>query len=156
MHETAPTTQSLDESVMRSAEATLDTLGKAREAIDAVIFGQRDVVDLTLTTILAGGHGLLVGVPGLAKTKLVETLGTVLGLDARRVQFTPDLMPSDITGSEILEETADRRRHFRFVRGPIFAQLLMADEIKPRQPAHAIRPASGDAGASCLGQRRAS
>jgi len=134
MHETAPTTQSLDESVMRSAEATLDTLGKAREAIDAVIFGQRDVVDLTLTTILAGGHGLLVGVPGLAKTKLVETLGTVLGLDARRVQFTPDLMPSDITGSEILEETADRRRHFRFVRGPIFAQLLMADEINRASP----------------------
>src|ERR671917_1652827 len=83
---------------------------------------------------LACGHGLLVGVPGLAKTKLVETLGIVLGLDARRVQFTPDLMPSDILGSEILDETADRRRSFRFVKGPIFAQLLMADEINRASP----------------------
>jgi MoxR-like ATPase len=99
-----------------------------------VIFGQEQVVDLALVTILAGGHGLLVGVPGLAKTKLVETLGTVLGLDARRVQFTPDLMPSDILGAEILEESADRRRSFRFVRGPIFAQLLMADEINRASP----------------------
>ncbi|TVR10514.1 MAG: MoxR family ATPase [Salinarimonadaceae bacterium] len=126
--------QSLDDAIIRSAESTLETLGRAREAVQNVIFGQEKVVDLALTTILAGGHGLLVGVPGLAKTKLVETLGTVLGLDARRVQFTPDLMPSDIIGSEILEETADRRRHFRFVRGPIFAQLLMADEINRASP----------------------
>jgi MoxR-like ATPase len=124
----------MDEAIIRTAEATLQTIGRAREAIHNVIFGQEDVVDLALTTILAGGHGLLVGVPGLAKTKLVETLGTVLGLDARRVQFTPDLMPSDIIGSEILEESADRRRHFRFVRGPIFAQLLMADEINRASP----------------------
>ncbi len=124
----------MDEAIIRSAETTLETIGRAREAIHSVIFGQEAVVDLALTTILAGGHGLLVGVPGLAKTKLVETLGTVLGLDARRVQFTPDLMPSDIIGSEILEETADRRRHFRFVRGPIFAQLLMADEINRASP----------------------
>jgi MoxR-like ATPase len=134
MQETSSTPQSLDESVLRNAEATLETVIRAREAVEAVIFGQKNVVDLALTTILAGGHGLLVGVPGLAKTKLVETLGTVLGLDARRVQFTPDLMPSDITGSEILEEDADRRRHFRFVRGPIFAQLLMADEINRASP----------------------
>ncbi|HMB11086.1 MoxR family ATPase [Saliniramus sp.] len=134
MQETSSTPQSLDESVLRNAEATLETVVSAREAVEAVIFGQKNVVDLALTTILAGGHGLLVGVPGLAKTKLVETLGTVLGLDARRVQFTPDLMPSDITGSEILEEDADRRRHFRFVRGPIFAQLLMADEINRASP----------------------
>ncbi|HSP25429.1 MAG TPA: MoxR family ATPase [Saliniramus sp.] len=124
----------MDEAIIRTAETTLETIGRAREAIHGVIFGQEDVVDLALTTILAGGHGLLVGVPGLAKTKLVETLGTVLGLDARRVQFTPDLMPSDIIGSEILEEGADRRRHFRFVRGPIFAQLLMADEINRASP----------------------
>ena len=108
--------------------------GRARDAIQSVIFGQEQVVDLTLITLLAGGHGLLVGVPGLAKTKLVETLGTVLGLDARRVQFTPDLMPSDILGSEILDEGADRRRSFRFVKGPIFAQLLMADEINRASP----------------------
>jgi MoxR-like ATPase len=128
----APT--ALDEAIIQSAEASLETIGRARKAIHAVIFGQDKVVDLALVTILAGGHGLLVGVPGLAKTKLVETLGTVLGLDARRVQFTPDLMPSDILGSEILDEGADRRRSFRFVKGPIFAQLLMADEINRASP----------------------
>jgi MoxR-like ATPase len=125
---------SLDEAIVRNAEATLEIVGRARDAIEAVIFGQEKVVNLALVTILAGGHGLLVGVPGLAKTKLVETLGTVLGLDARRVQFTPDLMPSDILGSEILDENADRRRSFRFVKGPIFAQLLMADEINRASP----------------------
>src|SRR3954452_16623483 len=128
----APT--ALDEAIVQSAEASLETIARARDAIHAVIFGQEKVVDLALVTILAGGHGLLVGVPGLAKTKLVETLGTVLGLDARRVQFTPDLMPSDILGSEILDETADRRRSFRFLKGPIFAQLLMADEINRASP----------------------
>ena len=92
----APT--ALDDAIIRSAEATLETVGRARDAIHSVIFGQEEVVDQTLITLLAGGHGLLVGVPGLAKTKLVETLGTVLGLDARRIQFTPDLMPSDILG----------------------------------------------------------
>jgi MoxR-like ATPase len=128
----APT--ALDDAIIRNAEATLETVGRAREAIHTVIFGQEDVVDLTLITLLAGGHGLLVGVPGLAKTKLVDTLGTVLGLDARRIQFTPDLMPSDILGSEILDEGADRRRSFRFVKGPVFAQLLMADEINRASP----------------------
>jgi MoxR-like ATPase len=128
----APT--ALDDAIIRNAEATLELVGRAREAIHTVIFGQEDVVDLTLITLLAGGHGLLVGVPGLAKTKLVDTLGTVLGLDARRIQFTPDLMPSDILGSEILDEGADRRRSFRFVKGPVFAQLLMADEINRASP----------------------
>ncbi|MET0427870.1 MAG: MoxR family ATPase [Microvirga sp.] len=124
----------LDDAIVRSAEATLETVGRAREAIHTVIFGQENVVDLSLITLLSGGHGLLVGVPGLAKTKLVETLGSVLGLDARRVQFTPDLMPSDILGSEILDEGADRRRSFRFVKGPVFTQLLMADEINRASP----------------------
>src|ERR671920_540336 len=128
----APT--AMDEAIVRNAEATLETVKRARDAIHAVIFGQDKVVDLSLVTFLAGGHGLLVGVPGLAKTKLVETLGIVLGLDARRVQFTPDLMPSDILGSEVLDEAADRRRSFRFVKGPIFAQLLMADEINRASP----------------------
>lgn len=130
----APALTSLDEAIVRHADQTLEAIGRAREAIHGVIFGQERVVDLTLVTILAGGHGLLVGVPGLAKTKLVETLGTVLGLDARRVQFTPDLMPSDILGTEVLDEGADRRRSFRFVKGPIFAQLLMADEINRASP----------------------
>jgi len=103
-------------------------------AIEAVIFGQREVVEKALVTVLAGGHGLLVGVPGLAKTKLVETMGTVLGLDERRIQFTPDLMPSDIVGSEVLDQAPDGTRSFRFVRGPVFAQLLMADEINRASP----------------------
>jgi MoxR-like ATPase len=128
------TATSLESAVARSAEQALERVAAARTAIGAVIFGQEKVVEEALVTLIAGGHGLLVGVPGLAKTKLVETLGTVLGLDARRVQFTPDLMPSDILGSEILEEGSDRARAFRFVKGPIFAQLLMADEINRASP----------------------
>jgi MoxR-like ATPase len=120
--------------VEKTAETVAASLGKAKTAIGAVIFGQEDVIERVLVTIISGGHGLLVGVPGLAKTKLVETLGTVLGLDARRVQFTPDLMPSDIIGTEILDETASGKRAFRFVKGPVFAQLLMADEINRASP----------------------
>ncbi|MGB7092057.1 MAG: AAA family ATPase, partial [Methylovirgula sp.] len=127
-------TTSLEAAVLRSAEMALDRIAAARRAIGDVIFGQEQVVEEALVTLLSGGHGLLVGVPGLAKTKLVEALGRVLGLDARRVQFTPDLMPADILGSEVLEETADHRRSFRFVKGPIFAQLLMADEINRASP----------------------
>ena len=120
--------------VARTAEDSAAALKKARESIGAVIFGQERVVENTLITVLCGGHGLLVGVPGLAKTKLVETLGTVLGLDARRVQFTPDLMPSDILGTEILEEPTPGKRMFRFVKGLVFAQLLMVDEINRASP----------------------
>jgi MoxR-like ATPase len=125
---------SLETAIVRAAETALERVAGARVAVGAIIFGQDEVVEQALVTVLAGGHGLLVGVPGLAKTKLVETLGAVLGLNARRVQFTPDLMPADIVGSEVLEETADHRRSFRFVRGPIFAQLLMADEINRASP----------------------
>jgi MoxR-like ATPase len=124
----------LEEAVARSAEAALEKIASAREAIGKVIFGQDKVVEQALVTLLAGGHGLLIGVPGLAKTKLVETFGIVFGLDARRVQFTPDLMPSDILGSEVMEEGSDRSRSFRFIKGPVFAQLLMADEINRASP----------------------
>ncbi|MBK8173870.1 MAG: MoxR family ATPase [Rhodospirillales bacterium] len=117
---------------------TIDQLGtqiaQAREAIARVIFGQKTVVDETLITLLSGGHLLLIGVPGLGKTRLVETLGRVFGLDERRVQFTPDLMPADILGSEVLEESDSGRRHFRFIEGPVFCQLLMADEINRASP----------------------
>ena len=109
-------------------------VGRAREAIGRIIFGQDRVIDETLITLLSGGHLLLIGVPGLGKTKLVETLGRVFGLEERRVQFTPDLMPADILGSEVLEETESGRRHFRFVQGPVFCQLLMADEINRASP----------------------
>jgi len=115
-------------------EALGATLGRVRESIGRVIFGQTAVIDQSLITLLAGGHTLLVGVPGLAKTRLVETLGVVLGLEERRVQFTPDLMPADILGSEVLEESETGRRHFRFIKGPVFSQLLMADEINRASP----------------------
>jgi MoxR-like ATPase len=124
----------LDRAVIEAAGSALDVIGKARAEIGKAIFGQGDVVDLAIITVLAGGHGLLVGLPGLAKTRLVDTMGTVLGLNARRVQFTPDLMPSDILGSEVLDETPEGKRQFRFVKGPIFAQLLMADEINRASP----------------------
>ena len=107
---------------------------RVREVIGRVIFGQAQVIEETLITLLAGGHLLLIGVPGLGKTKLVETLGTVFGLEARRVQFTPDLMPADILGSEVLEESETGRRSFRFIKGPVFCQLLMADEINRASP----------------------
>ncbi len=109
-------------------------IGAARTAIGGVIFGQERVIDETLITLLSGGHGLLIGVPGLGKSRLVETLGTVFGLAERRVQFTPDLMPADILGSEVLEEDERGRRSFRFIEGPVFSQLLMADEVNRASP----------------------
>lgn len=126
--------EKLEDMIVRAAEATAAHALAAKSAIGTVIFGQEKVVEHALVTVLAGGHALLVGVPGLAKTKLVETMGIVLGLDARRIQFTPDLMPSDILGSEVLEEAPGGRRSFRFIPGPIFAQLLMADEINRASP----------------------
>jgi len=121
-------------SIIEEVEALSARVGAIRAEIGRVIFGQQEVVDQTLITLLSGGHVLLVGVPGLGKTKLVETLGTVLGLATKRVQFTPDLMPADILGSEVLDEGADGRRSFRFVPGPVFCQLLMADEINRASP----------------------
>jgi MoxR-like ATPase len=126
--------EKLEDMIVRAAEATAVHVRAAKEAIGNVIFGQEKVVEQALITVLSGGHALLIGVPGLAKTKLVETLGTVLGLDARRIQFTPDLMPSDILGTEVLEESASGKRNFRFIPGPVFAQLLMADEINRASP----------------------
>jgi len=109
-------------------------LTEARAMIGKRIIGQARVVDETLIAILCGGHGLLVGAPGLAKTRLVEAMGVVLGLHSNRVQFTPDLMPADILGAEVLETAADGSRAFRFIEGPIFCQLLMADEINRASP----------------------
>ncbi len=109
-------------------------LAQAKAAVGRRIFGQDRVIELALTALLAGGHALLIGVPGVAKTRLVGTIGAVLGLDTKRVQFTPDLMPSDIIGAEVLEESEDGKRAFRFIRGPVFTQLLMADEINRASP----------------------
>jgi MoxR-like ATPase len=126
--------EKLEDMIIRAAESSAAHIRAARNAIGAVIFGQERVIDAALVTVLSGGHALLVGVPGLAKTKLVDTMGTALGLDARRIQFTPDLMPSDILGAEVLEEDAGGSRSFRFISGPVFAQLLMADEINRASP----------------------
>ncbi|SFU20073.1 MoxR family ATPase [Mesorhizobium sp. YR577] len=123
-----------EKEMVAQAETALADISKVRDGVGKVIFGQESVVERTLVALLAGGHALLVGVPGLAKTKLVETLGIVLGMDARRVQFTPDLMPSDILGSEVMEQDEAGKRSFRFIPGPIFAQLLMADEINRASP----------------------
>ena len=126
--------EKLEDMIVRAAESTAAHVRAAKAAIGSVIFGQDVVVEHALVTVLSGGHALLVGVPGLAKTKLVETMGIALGLDARRIQFTPDLMPSDILGTEVLEESTGGKRSFRFIQGPIFAQLLMADEINRASP----------------------
>lgn len=120
--------------LLAEVEALGSRLALVRERVGRIIFGQREVVDQTLITLLAGGHALLIGVPGLAKTRLVETLGTILGLGDKRIQCTPDLMPADIIGSEVLEEGETGRRSFRFIPGPVFCQLLMADEINRASP----------------------
>jgi MoxR-like ATPase len=125
-----------DDQIVERIEAAAERVQRVHKAAATVIFGQDRVIEQTLITILAGGHALLIGVPGLAKTLLVETLGRVLGLDAKRIQFTPDLMPSDIIGAEVLEEggVPGQRRAFRFIKGPVFTQLLMADEINRASP----------------------
>ena len=131
----APQDSVLDaDGIVALAEHALADIARVKESVGRVIFGQESVVEQTIIAILAGGHALLVGVPGLAKTKLVDTLGIALGLDARRIQFTPDLMPSDIVGSEVMDQDEHGRRSFRFLRGPVFAQLLMADEINRASP----------------------
>src|SRR4051812_36851071 len=122
------------DALVRDIDRLGERLARVRQSIGRVIFGQQEVIDLALITLLAGGHGLLIGVPGLAKTRLVETLGTVLGLGWKRIQFTPDLMPADIVGSEVLEEGEGGRRSFRFIQGPVFTQLVMADEINRASP----------------------
>ena len=128
------TLASTETQLVNRIEETGAKIQKVREATGNVIFGQERIIDLALITVLSGGHALLIGVPGLAKTSLVETLGTVLGLENKRIQFTPDLMPSDIVGSEVLEDGTAGKRSFRFVKGPIFTQLLMADEINRASP----------------------
>ena len=123
-----------NDAVVQEAEAAGETLEKVKTEIAKAVFGQDRVIELALSAILAGGHALLIGAPGLAKTRLVEAMGTALGINSQRIQFTPDLMPSDILGSEVLDETAGGERSFRFIKGPIFTQLLMADEINHASP----------------------
>ncbi len=132
--ETTPPADEPNAALIAEVERLGERMALVRERIGQVIFGQQKVIDQTLITLLAGGHALLVGVPGLAKTRLVETLGIVLGVDVKRIQCTPDLMPADILGSEVLEESETGRRAFRFIEGPVFCQLLMADEVNRASP----------------------
>src|SRR3974377_2390625 len=123
-----------EDAMVRPGEQVSGQVRAAKDAVSTVIFGQDRVIENTLVTIMSGGHALLIGVPGLANAKLVDTLGVTLGLDAKRIQFTPDLMPSDILGAEVLDESSTGKRSFRFISGPVFAQLLMADEINRASP----------------------
>ena len=149
------TASEANEALIGEIEALGSKLAMVRQRIGRIIFGQQEVVDETLITLLAGGHALLIGVPGLAKTRLVEILGIVLGVDDKRVQFTPDLMPADILGSEVLEESETGRRSFRFIKGPVFCQLLMADEINRASPRtqSALLQAMQEKQVSVAGQR---
>lgn len=133
MQDTSPL-KHVAESVTGAVDLVSQHIQSVKQAISQVIFGQQQVVEESIITILSGGHLLLVGLPGLAKTKLVETLGKVMGLEEKRVQCTPDLMPADILGSEILDQTMDGKKSFRFVPGPVFTQLFMADEINRASP----------------------
>jgi MoxR-like ATPase len=127
-------TLSSSETAVAQARAAMEALAQVKAEIGRVIFGQERVIELALAAVLAGGHALLIGAPGLAKTRLVEAMGTALGLANQRIQFTPDLMPSDILGSEVLDEAPGGQRSFRFLKGPVFTQLLMADEINRASP----------------------
>ncbi|MEM7073709.1 MAG: MoxR family ATPase [Pseudomonadota bacterium] len=123
-----------DAALLTEIEALETKLGEARASITKRFIGQPQVVDLALSALLCGGHGLLIGLPGLGKTRLVETMATVMGLKQNRIQFTPDLMPADILGSEVLETGSDGSRAFKFIKGPVFCELLMADEINRASP----------------------
>lgn len=115
---------------VQAVERLVDQYARLKKEIGRRIVGQEDVVDTVILSILCKGHSLLVGVPGLAKTLLVNTIAEVLGLEFSRIQFTPDLMPSDIIGSEIMDEN----RHFKFIKGPLFANIVLADEINRTPP----------------------
>ena len=145
-----------DEHIVERIEAAGAKIREIHDTTGQVIFGQDDVIRNTLITLLSGGHALLIGVPGIAKTSLVETLGAIMGLDNKRIQFTPDLMPYDITGSEVLEEDASGKRVFRFIKGPVFTQLLMADEINRASPKtqSALLQAMQEHQVSVAGQRQ--
>ena len=123
-----------DTDMVAEIEALGEKLALAKASINRRFIGQEKVVDLVLASMLCGGHALLVGLPGLGKTRLVDTLSTVMGLHGSRIQFTPDLMPADILGSEVLETAEGGARAFRFIEGPIFCQLLLADEINRASP----------------------
>lgn len=120
--------------IEKRLEKAASDLKKARAEVGKVIFGQDKALDRIFITLMSGGHVLLIGVPGLAKTLMVDTVAKVMGITSSRIQCTPDLMPADILGSEVLEEDEKGKRAFRFIEGPVFTQFLMADEINRASP----------------------
>ena len=127
-------TPELEQDDVTAIESLREQMATVKSELAKVIIGQEEVVDKLLICLLARGHGLLVGVPGLAKTLLIQSLSDLLSLDFSRIQFTPDLMPSDITGTDILQDTGDGHRAFEFMKGPIFANIVLADEINRTPP----------------------
>ena len=136
----------LAEDMQQRAEQFIARYGAVREEIGRVIVGHHDIVHGILTCLFVGGHCLLEGVPGLGKTLLVRTLAKTLDLDFSRIQFTPDLMPADILGTNMVMESPDGKRFFEFQRGPIFTQICLADEINRATPKTQSRHARNDAG----------
>ena len=122
------------EKVKKDFRLANDRVSAVKNEINNLVYGQKNVIDQILISILSEGHALIIGLPGLAKTRIVNFLSIILGLDTKRVQFTPHLMPSDILGSEILEKNAELKESFRFIKGPVFSQLLLADEINRASP----------------------
>ena len=135
-------------------EAFVKGYGQLEREVEKVIVGHDEIIDQVLVALFAGGHVLLEGVPGLGKTLLVRTLAGCLDLSFSRIQFTPDLMPADIIGTNIIVEDAEGRRHFQFQRGPIFAHILPGRRDQPGHAEDAVRPARGDAGDQRHGGRR--
>ena len=152
LNSTAPINASSAD-LVAEVEALGGRLSLVRERIGEIIFGQREVIEQALITLLCGGHALLIGVPGLAKTRLVETLGTILGLEDKRIQCTPDLMPADILGSEVLEESETGRRSFPLHSRPGLLPAADGGRNQPGEPAHAVGAPAGDAGGPRLDRR---
>ncbi len=125
----------MPDSAEKSAELFSESFHNIREEISKTVVGQRDIVEQLLISLFSGGHCVLVGVPGLAKTLLIQTVAKTLNLTFSRIQFTPDLMPGDITGTEVIEDDKETgRKHFKFIKGPIFANIVLADEINRTPP----------------------
>ncbi len=128
------TSAKFEDKALKSFETNHALLNTAKKEINNLVFGQENVIDQIIITVLSEGHALIVGLPGLAKTRIVNFLGIIFGLDNKRVQFTPDLMPSDILGTEVLDESLTQENNFKFIKGPVFSQLLLADEINRASP----------------------
>ena len=124
----------INKNIENSISVFQKKISNVNSEINQLIFGQETVIEQIIISLLCGGHALIIGLPGLAKTRIVNFLGVILGLETKRVQFTPDLMPGDILGAEILDESNKTSNYFKFIKGPVFCQLLLADEINRASP----------------------